>query len=81
VTQPAKIIFNNNSSPQTADLPFVNGGYYNVDGYQATVTTGIKDITVDGDSADEQMYDLQGRRVDNPSVRGIYIINGRKVVR
>lgn len=81
VTQPAKIIFNNNSSPQTADLPFVNGGYYNVDGYQATVTTGIKDITVDGDAADAPMYDLQGRRVDNPSVRGIYIINGRKVVR
>ncbi|MBP1540276.1 MAG: hypothetical protein ILA29_08005 [Prevotella sp.] len=27
------------------------------------------------------VYDLQGRRVEKPAVRGIYIVNGRKVER
>jgi len=31
------------------------------------------------DEGDDTIYDLQGRRVDNPR-RGIYIRNGKKVV-
>jgi len=36
-TQPQKIIFSNNGSPQTEDLPFQNGGYYNKSGLQEVV--------------------------------------------
>ena len=37
-TQPANIIFSNNGSPQTADLTFQNGGYYNKDGLKGVVS-------------------------------------------
>lgn len=41
-TKPAKIIFSNNGTPQTADLIFTLGGYYNEKGLQRTITpTGI----------------------------------------
>ncbi len=41
-------------------------------------TTGIDDsqITIDNSQA---IYDLQGRRVDNPTM-GVYIVNGKKVI-
>jgi alpha-amylase len=38
-TQPAKIIFSNNGAPQTDDLPFELGGYYNRDGLQGIVSS------------------------------------------
>lgn len=38
--------------------------------------TGIKDVAT---TTSKQIYDLQGRRVENP-VKGLYIINGRKVI-
>jgi len=37
-TIPAMIIFSNSGSPQTADLQFQNGGYYNKDGIKGTVS-------------------------------------------
>ena len=40
-------------------------------------TTGIKGVTVE--TANDDMYDLQGRRIVNPD-KGIYIKNGKKVV-
>ena len=40
-------------------------------------TTGIKDVTVE--TANDDMYDLQGRRIVNPD-KGVYIKNGKKVV-
>lgn len=45
----------------------------------ADQVSGIEEHTasVEGDKA---VYDLQGRRVDNPT-KGIYIINGKKVMR
>ena len=36
-TKPGKIIFSNNGTPQTDDLPFQNGGYYTKDGLKAVV--------------------------------------------
>ncbi|MBQ3753155.1 MAG: starch-binding protein, partial [Prevotella sp.] len=36
-TRPAKIIFSNNGTPQTDDLEFKNGGYYNKDGLKGVV--------------------------------------------
>ena len=40
-------------------------------------TTGIKNVIVE--TANDDMYDLQGRRIVNPD-KGIYIKNGKKVV-
>ncbi len=36
-TKPGKIIFSNNGTPQTSDLPFQDGGYYTKDGLKAVV--------------------------------------------
>ena len=36
-SHPQKIIFSNNGTPQTADLPFENGGYYNREGLRGIV--------------------------------------------
>lgn len=49
-------------------------------------------FTIDGDAADvdindssqqivDEFYDLQGRRVNNPTKKGLYIKNGKKVVK
>ena len=43
-----------------------------------TTTTGIADVNVDTKNA--VIFDLQGRRVSNPG-KGLYIVNGKKVVR
>lgn len=40
-------------------------------------TTGIKDVIVK--TSNDDMYDLQGRRIVNPD-KGVYIKNGKKVV-
>jgi len=46
--------------------------------YTATFT-GIDDIMADGESADRQYYDLQGRRLLAPARKGLYISrDGRK---
>jgi alpha-amylase len=82
-TQPAKIIFNNTSSPQTADLPFTNGGYYNMNGL-VKVITGIEEVIANGQKlkANSQYYDLTGRRLNGqPTKKGLYIVNGRKIIR
>ena len=43
-------------------------------------TTGIETIENSKHSAEDDVYyDLQGRRVENPT-RGVYIVNGKKVV-
>ena len=42
-------------------------------------TTGINNVQSVAEKKNDVIYDLQGRRVTNPS-RGIYIVNGKKVV-
>ena len=42
-------------------------------------TTGIQISELKTQNS-EIIYDLQGRRVENPTKPGIYIVNGRKVV-
>lgn len=83
--EPTYIIFNNGSgNKQTANLPFVNGGYYNEQGTLCTVvggTTDIKDNVKMNRSAVSQWYTLDGRRLQGkPTAKGLYIVNGRKVV-
>ncbi|MBO4607737.1 MAG: DUF4465 domain-containing protein, partial [Prevotella sp.] len=46
---------------------------------ESNVTTGIKEIA-NSKSTNSKWYDLQGRRVAQPN-RGMYIINGKKVIR
>ena len=81
-TKPAMIIFNNSGAPQTADLAFTQGGYYNKDGLQGVVTsTGIQKLSITNGQQSTDWYDLQGRRLSGkPVVKGIYINNGRKIV-
>ena len=43
-------------------------------------TTGIQNMPTNGEQQDDVVYDLQGRRVTNPT-HGIYIINGKKVIK
>ncbi len=63
-------------------MGFVNGGYYTIDGYQATVT-GINNITIDenqqGKRTNNAIYNLAGQRVDK-TYKGIVIQNGKKIV-
>lgn len=42
-------------------------------------TTGIKEVH--GSANVEGTYDLQGRKVEEPTNKGLYIVNGRKVVK
>ena len=79
-TRPAKIIFSNNGTPQTADLSFTLGGYYNEKGLQRTITpTGINQIA-NRKSVNSKCFDLQGRRVVKPARPGVYISGGKKFV-
>ena len=80
-TQPANIIFNDGSN-QTNDLVFTNGGYYNQSGLQGIVT-GIQPVTIQ-DGQSHFFYALDGRLAgtDYKSLpKGIYIVNGKKVIR
>ena len=77
--QPSHIIFSSNGSPQTADLPFSNAGYYTEDGYFATVESGIDGILADKPAYSKAIYTLDGRRVKNVTRPGLYIKN-RKIV-
>lgn len=45
--------------------------------FEDEVTTGINNVSVDLN--DNNVYDMQGRKVNNPK-SGLYIVNGRKVV-
>lgn len=41
--------------------------------------TGIHSVTLDENTAPKAIYDLNGRRIQNVSSRGIYIQNGKKI--
>ena len=80
-TLPQFIIFNNNDNgQQTPNLVFQNHCYYNESGTPVGIVTGIRQIAnSQQQTANSKIYDLQGRRVSNMQ-RGIYIVNGKKVV-
>lgn len=84
-TKPAKIIFSNQGTPQTADLPFEQGGYYVEKGLFGVVTaTAINRVNAESDKAGT-VYSLDGRLVrtngsqDNLP-KGVYIMNGKKFI-
>jgi arabinan endo-1,5-alpha-L-arabinosidase len=49
-------------------------------GYQTAAATGIEQI-VNRPSVNGKYYDLLGRPVSTPQRKGIYILNGKKVIR
>jgi hypothetical protein len=46
---------------------------------EATVATGIEEISPASTTADGKVYNLAGQRI-NKATKGLYIINGKKVV-
>ena len=79
-TPPSHIIFNNNSSPQTQDLTFKDGAWYDNGG----ILSAVERVNMSGDSVNE-VYSIDGRIIHGVKSieelqRGIYIINRRKVV-
>ncbi len=85
-TQPEMIIFSNNGNDgqKTADLTFVNGGYYSKKGFFDLVTSGINAITAEK-MVNTHVYTLDGRLVNSHGSlsglqKGIYIVNGKKYV-
>ena len=47
-------------------------------GYQTAAATGIDHLEANDSPASDAIYDLQGRRVDAPRQKGIYIKHGKK---
>ncbi len=84
----------NNALEQTEkDLrtPYSDYYFYNqLETYYNTVydkaaaidpTVDINDIEADGETNGSDIYDLSGRRLNNANGNGVYIINGKKVIR
>ena len=68
------------SSPLKAGKAFLvltDDEYSSIRSFTIGIPTGINDINLRGTS---EIYDIQGRRV-NKAVKGIYIINGKKVIK
>ena len=83
-TLPTYIIFNYNNGSQTTDLEFKNGGYYNSAGALQGIVTDIREAHTSGieQSADAHWYDLRGGKLaGEPTHKGIYIHQGKKVIR
>ena len=79
-TLPTFIIFNNNNNgQQTADLNFINGGYYNDAGALQGTVTSINEIRISTTGITSPIYTLDGRRIESPH-KGIYIQNHKKIV-
>ena len=55
-------------------------GVSSIEVYGPSTSTGISDIKTTDDSTNGIYYDLQGRRIEKPT-KGIYIVNGKKVVK
>ena len=83
---PTGLIFVPAGQNQTADLKYVNHGYYVEGVYDHTVTDimGVGALKVDDNSKATTLYDLSGRRVaaDKTCLRhGIYISRGKKFIK
>ena len=88
-TQPAKIIFSNQGSPQTDNLTFKNGGYYLKKGlFDVVAPTGIRAVKADSEDV-TKVYTLDGRLVRTVGknadalsgmAKGIYIVNKKKFI-
>ena len=84
------IIFSYNNGTktvQTKDMPFVNGGYYTIEGLQSVVpdvVTSVRNLIADGVETDVRLhgwYTLQGQKLSQKPVQnGVYIHDGKKIL-
>ena len=76
---PTGLIFVPTGNNQTADLRYVNHGYYIEGQYDHTVdvSNGIDNLRYPALNA-HPWYDLQGRPVSQPRQKGIYLRSGKK---
>lgn len=77
---PAGTVYNEMYYPESEDFGVEWGALYNPEiriTYTVVATDGINGVTVDGKA---EIYSLDGRKVTNPT-KGIYLINGKKVVK
>ena len=86
------IIFSNNGTPQTIDMPFTNGGYYDITGLQGVVnaiTTSIGGVEAGDGTVITNVYTLDGRllrrQVKSTNAteglpKGVYIVGNKKIV-
>lgn len=44
------------------------------------VPVGIEDTLTQGENAETKVYDISGRRINTPREKGVYIVNGKKVL-
>lgn len=65
-----KILTAVNNQPQAPELSFVFEGD----------VTGVNEVRSKMEDVRDDIYDLQGRKVQKPSKKGLYIQNGKKVV-
>lgn len=80
---PAYIIFNNGNSGvgtnQTQNITFTDGGWYSMSTKTSDPTLGVKGVET-GHADDGAWYTLTGTRIAQPTQKGIYIHQGRKVI-
>ena len=67
-----KIIFSNGSGTQTSNLVLNHNGIYDHTGFTGSYLAGITDVKIAGEEA-PVYYNLQGIRVDEITVGGVYI--------
>ena len=80
---PTGLIFVPTGQNQTADLAYINHGYYIEGTYDHTVTNTSDISELNGDTTSEttMWYDLSGRKLNGkPTKKGIYINNERKYI-
>ena len=70
------ILDNTSKVPAGKAVLKVNGAAARVLSLMGAGVTGIRNLNAEGL---DRWYDLQGNRVDQPTKKGIYILNGRKV--
>lgn len=86
-------VFANKSEQLTRTLHLYPGSKAKYDAHQYTKNwikyfdnvvedlepTGIHSVTLDKETGNKAIYDLNGRRIQNVPSRGIYILNGKKI--
>lgn len=69
------------STTGTTDYSGVMDKHVNVVATYRSLTEGINGVTIDSDKAARSgIYDLQGRRLQSVKQRGVYIVDGKKIV-
>jgi arabinan endo-1,5-alpha-L-arabinosidase len=71
------------SDDKAASFTVMNRNGVTVWGYQTSPATGIQYVMVNDPCSifDDAWYDLRGHRITTPTKKGIYIHNGKKVIR